>query len=129
MPSKLYESGMKVRREVLGDAHVDRALANRTPFDTEFQEYVTECCWGPLWTRPGLDRRTRSLITLALLAVLGQEDEFRMHVRASRNTGATPEDIAEALMHVSVYGGVPAANHAFRMAKDEYAKMDAAAGD
>ena len=113
-----YDEGMQVRREVLGDAHVDRSLANATDFDRDFQRWITETAWGGVWSRPGLDRRTRSLITVAILAALGRE-ELALHLRASKNTGCTPEDVAEALMHVAVYAGVPAANHAFQVAKRE----------
>gem|GEM_PF-365065 len=114
--SARYEQGMRTRREVLGDAHVDRATAAVTDFDRDFQEWITESVWGVLWTRPNLDRRTRSLLTIAILAALSHE-ELELHLRASRNTGASPEDIAEALLHVAVYAGVPAANSAFKAAK------------
>lgn len=109
--------GEKVRREVLGDAHVDRARARATEFDSAFQRYITEAAWGSVWSRPQLDRRTRSLVTIALLGALGHYDELEMHVRAARNTGAEPAEIAEALLHVAVYAGVPAANQAFAVAK------------
>lgn len=118
-----YRAGMAVRRKVLGDAHVDRAGAATTPFDADFQRFITEGAWGSVWARPGLSPRERSLLTLTLLAALGQEEEFAMHVRATANTGASAEDIAEALLHVAVYAGVPAANAAFRVAKQELAKM------
>lgn len=109
--------GEKVRREVLGDAHVDRAQARATEFDAAFQRYITEAAWGSVWSRPQLDRRTRSLVTIALLGALGHYDELEMHVKAARNTGAEPAAIAEALLHVAVYAGVPAANQAFAAAK------------
>lgn len=109
--------GEKVRREVLGDAHVDRSQARATEFDAAFQRYITEAAWGSVWSRPQLDRRTRSLVTIALLGALGHYDELEMHVRAARNTGAEPAEIAEALLHVAVYAGVPAANQAFAAAK------------
>ena len=109
--------GMATRRAVLGDAHVDRASAQATPFDTDFQAFITEGAWGSVWSRPGLTRRERSLVTLALLAGLGCDEEFALHVRATRNTGATPDDILEAMLHVAVYAGVPAANHALKIAK------------
>jgi len=112
-----YQAGLAVRRQVLGDAHVDRALAAATAFDRDFQAHITRTAWGGVWTRPGLDRRTRSLITLAVLASLGHEEEFKLHLRATRNTGATPADISEMLLHISVYAGVPAANSAMRLAK------------
>jgi 4-carboxymuconolactone decarboxylase len=112
-----YDKGMRVRREVLGEEHVQRAEAAATPFDIDFQRFITETAWGSLWARPGLDRRTRSLITIGILAALGCTEELALHIRASRNTGASPEEIAEALLHVAVYAGVPAANTAFAVAK------------
>lgn len=118
-----YEKGMATRRAVLGDAHVDRSAANATPFDEAFQRHITARAWGDVWSDPQLDRRTRSLLTLALLAALGHHEELAMHVRATRNTGATSEDIREALMHVAVYAGVPAANRAFAIAKQTLAAM------
>ena len=110
---------MRVRREVLGDEYVDRALARMTDFDADFQRFVTEVAWGSLWARPDLDRRTRSLITIAILAALGREDELALHLRASRNNGVEPGEIREALLHVAVYAGIPAANTAFAVAKAE----------
>jgi 4-carboxymuconolactone decarboxylase len=107
---------MEKRRAVLGDAHVDRATANATPFDESFQRWITETAWGGVWARDGLDDRTRSLVTIALLAGLGHE-ELELHLEASKNTGATTEEIAETLLHVAVYAGVPAANAAFKTAK------------
>ncbi len=107
---------MLTRRAVLGDAHVDRAEARKTDFDADFQRFITEGAWGSLWSRPGLTRRERSLLTIALLAALGHDEELALHVRATRNTGASPEDIKEALLHVAVYAGVPAANRAFAVA-------------
>jgi 4-carboxymuconolactone decarboxylase len=112
-----YEAGMTTRRAVLGDPHVDRAEAAKTAFDADFQAFITEGAWGSVWSRPGLTRRERSIVTLALLAALGHWDEVAMHVRATANTGATPDDIREALLHVAVYAGVPAANHAFKIVK------------
>jgi 4-carboxymuconolactone decarboxylase len=117
MDDTRYEQGMRVRREVLGDAHVDRAQANQTAFDAAFQHFITEAAWGSVWSRPDLDRPTRSLITIAILAALGRSEELGLHLRASRNTGATPEQIAEALLHVAIYAGVPAANSAMALAK------------
>jgi 4-carboxymuconolactone decarboxylase len=114
-----FDIGMQTRRAVLGDAHVDRAEAAKTPFDADFQAFITEGAWGSVWSRPGLTKRERSLITIALLAALGHDEEVAMHVRATANTGATPDDIKEALLHVAVYAGVPAANRAFRIAKRE----------
>lgn len=112
-----HETGMRVRREVLGDAHVDRAAAAATAFDAPFQRFITETAWGTLWAGDGIDRRTRSLVTIAILAALGRHEELALHLRASANTGATPEEIREALLHVAVYAGVPAANAAFALAK------------
>lgn len=112
-----FTTGMRVRRSVLGDAYVDGAVARTTPFDTDFQRFITEGAWGSVWSRPGLDRRTRSMLVIALLAALGHEEELAMHVRATRNTGATPADIEEVLLMVAVYAGVPAANTAIRIAK------------
>jgi 4-carboxymuconolactone decarboxylase len=113
---------MKVRRAVLGDAHVDRAEANKTPFDADFQRFITETAWGAVWSRPGLDRRTRHLLTLAMLAALGNEHELAMHVRATQNTGVTQEELKEVFMQVAIYAGVPAANSAFSIAKSVYAE-------
>ncbi len=123
----LFERGMKTRRTVLGDAHVDGATSRKTAFDDDFQTFITEGAWGSVWSRPGLTKRERSIVTLALLAGLGHEEEFAMHVRATLNTGASAEDIKEALLHVAVYAGVPAANSAFRIAKQELAKRQEAA--
>lgn len=120
--TSLFHRGMATRRSVLGDRHVDGANAQKTEFDEVFQTFITEGAWGSVWSRPALTKRERSMITLALLAALGHEDEFAMHVRATAQTGATPEDIKEALMHVAVYAGVPAANSAFKIAKHELAK-------
>jgi 4-carboxymuconolactone decarboxylase len=126
--SERYEAGMAVRRQVLGDAHVDRASAQMTEFDTDFQTFITEGAWGSVWSRPNFTLRERSIVTIALLAALGQDEEVVMHVRATRNTGATKEDIREALLHVAVYAGVPAANHAFKIVKKAYADMEAEPG-
>ncbi|HKV84626.1 MAG TPA: 4-carboxymuconolactone decarboxylase [Ktedonobacterales bacterium] len=114
-----YERGLLVRREALGDEYVEQALARVTALDADFQRFVTESAWGSVWARPGLDRRTRSLITVAILAALGREDELALHLRATRNTGATTAELTEALLHVAVYAGVPAANTAFKIAKRE----------
>lgn len=122
MAETLFETGMATRRSVLGEAHVDGATARKTAFDEDFQTFITEGAWGSVWSRPGLSKRERSMLTLVLLAALGHEEEFAMHVRATENTGATAEDIKELLMHVAVYAGVPAANSAFRIAKQELAK-------
>lgn len=122
--SKRYNEGMGTRRAVLGDAHVDRAEAAKTSFDAPFQELITEAAWGHVWSGDQLTRRERSLITIALLAALGHDDEVAMHVRATRNTGASPEDIREALLHVAIYAGVPAANHAIKIARQTLEEMD-----
>jgi 4-carboxymuconolactone decarboxylase len=124
MPDDRYENGMRIRRAVLGDEHVDRALANQTGFDADFQRFITETAWGSVWARPGLDRRTRSLITIAMLAALGRGDELALHLRATRNTGVTPEEIKEALLQVAVYAGVPAANSAFAIARQLFKELD-----
>jgi 4-carboxymuconolactone decarboxylase len=116
---------MATRRAVLGDSHVDRAQQGSTDFDQPFQELITEAAWGHVWSRPTLSRRERSIVTIALLAALGQDDEVAMHVRATRNTGATRDDICEALLHVAIYAGVPAANHAIKIAKQVFEQMDA----
>jgi len=115
---------MAVRRAVLGDEHVDRASAAATAFDADFHTFITEAAWGSVWARPGLGRRERSLITIALLAAGGHEEELAMHVRATARTGTSPGEIAEALLHVAVYAGVPAANRAFRIARRELAEAD-----
>jgi 4-carboxymuconolactone decarboxylase len=112
-----YEAGMKARREVLGDEHVDRALAGATEFSTPFQDFITRYAWGAVWTREGLDRRTRSSITLAVLAALGHEQELALHVRAARRNGLSEEEISEVLLHTAVYAGVPAANAAYAVAQ------------
>jgi 4-carboxymuconolactone decarboxylase len=111
------DAGMAVRREVLGDAYVDRAIAGATPFTAAFQDFITRYAWGDVWSRDGLDRRTRSCVTLALLAALHAHDELAMHVRAARRNGVTPEEIAEVLLHTALYAGVPAANSAFAVAQ------------
>ncbi|MGV3573953.1 MAG: 4-carboxymuconolactone decarboxylase [Devosia sp.] len=123
----LYDRGMATRRSVLGNAHVDNASAKMTEFDADFQSFITEGAWGSVWSRPGLSKRERSMITLALLAALGHDEEVAMHVRATANTGASPEDIKEALLHVAVYAGVPAANRAFKIAREELAKREGTA--
>jgi 3-oxoadipate enol-lactonase / 4-carboxymuconolactone decarboxylase len=120
----LYEQGMKTRRFVLGNAHVDRAEANKSDFDRDFQEYITNSAWGAIWSRPTLTKRERSMITIAVLATLGHDEEVAMHIRATKNTGATKEDIKEVLLHIGVYAGVPVSNIAYKIAKNEYAKME-----
>jgi 4-carboxymuconolactone decarboxylase len=128
MKDPAYEAGLAVRRRILGDAHVKRSLESATSFDEDFQDLVTRHAWGDIWTRPGLDYRTRSLITVALLAASGRHEELSLHIRATRNTGATADEVKEVLLQVAVYAGVPAANAAFRIAKsafEEMAKEDA----
>ncbi len=114
-----HEDGMNVRRQVLGDDHVERATAETTDIDRDFQRWITENVWGDLWTRPGLELRQRSMITIAILGALNHE-ELELHLRAARNTGMTAEEISEVLLHVAVYAGVPAANRAFKVAKSIY---------
>ena len=121
MADERHDIGIEVRRSVLGSAHVDRAEARKTPFDEDFQRFITEGAWGSVWARPGLDRRTRSMLVIALMAALGHEEELAMHIRATRNTGATREDVKEVLLVVAVYAGVPAANSAIRIAREVYA--------
>jgi 4-carboxymuconolactone decarboxylase len=112
-----YDAGMRVRREVLGDEHVDRAIERTTDFTAPFQDFITRYAWGGVWTREGLDRRTRSAITLAVLTALGRENEIAMHVRAARRNGLEPAEISEVLLHTAVYAGVPAANAAYAIAQ------------
>ena len=120
-----FEQGMKTRRSVLGDAHVDRAQTVTTGFDQPFQQLITEGAWGTVWSGNQWTKRERSMVTIALLAALGQDEELAMHVRATVNTGATEADIREALLHVAIYAGVPAANHAFKIAKLALTSMKA----
>jgi 4-carboxymuconolactone decarboxylase len=117
MSDDTYENGMEVRRAVLGDAHVDRAIANTTDFTAPFQEFITNFAWGSVWARDGLDRKTRSAITLAVLTALGRENEIAMHVRGAVTNGMTEGEIAEVLLHTAVYAGVPASNAAFAIAQ------------
>lgn len=124
--SPRHAQGMATRRDVLGAAHVDRAEAAKTAFDEPFQDLITEAAWGHVWSRPDWTKRERSIVTIALLAALGHDDEVAMHVRATANTGATPEDLREAMLHVAIYAGVPAANHAIRIVKQTLAEMEAA---
>lgn len=111
------ETGMRIRREVLGDAHVERAVGGTTPFTAPFQDFITRTAWGDVWARPGLDRRTRSCITLAVLTALGMEHELALHVRAAVRNGLSASEISEVLLHTAVYAGVPAANAAFAVAQ------------
>ena len=122
--SDIYETGMETRRAVLGAAHVDAAQARKTDFDEPFQDLITEAAWGHVWSRPPWSRRERSMVTIALLAALGHHEELAMHVRATANTGAGADDIREALMHVAIYAGVPAANAAFRIARQALAEIE-----
>ena len=114
---EIHARGMEVRRAVLGDAHVDGAIERTTPFTEDFQDLITRYAWGEIWTRPGLDRRTRSCITLAALVASGREHELALHVRAARRNGLTPDEIGEAILHTALYAGLPAANAAFRVAE------------
>jgi 4-carboxymuconolactone decarboxylase len=115
--------GDATRREVLGTDHVDQASRSSTPFDGPFQDLITASAWERVWSRPEISRRERSMITIALLATLGHWEELAMHIKATKNTGATPDDIREALLHVAIYGGVPAANQAIKVAKAAYKEM------
>lgn len=124
--SQRYSEGMVTRRNVLGDAHVDRAELGKTAFDAPFQELIVESAWGNVWSRPNWTWRERSIVTIALLAALGHDEEVAMHIRATANTGATRDDICEALLHVAIYAGVPAANRAIKIARNTFAEMDAA---
>jgi 4-carboxymuconolactone decarboxylase len=118
-----YEKGMEIRRSVLGEDHVNRAEANKSDFDEDFQRFITEAAWGSIWSRPGLDKKTRHLLTIVMLATLGNHEELAMHIRATRNTGVTREEVKEALLQVAVYAGVPAANAAIAVAKRVYGEM------
>ena len=119
----ITEKGRATRRRVLGDAHVDRATAAASPLDAPFQALITDAAWGHVWARDTIPLRERSLITIALLAALGNDGELVLHLRATRNTGATEADVMEALLHVAIYAGIPRANHAIRIAKDTFAAM------
>jgi 3-oxoadipate enol-lactonase/4-carboxymuconolactone decarboxylase len=123
-PADAFAAGMAVRKAVLGEAHVARAEAAKGPLDAAFQEWITRNVWGGIWTRPGLPRHTRSLLTLAMMAALGRHEEFVLHVRATRNTGVTAEEIAEVLLQVGAYAGVPAANHALKLARQTLQEME-----
>jgi 4-carboxymuconolactone decarboxylase len=121
-----YEKGMSVRRAVLGDAHVDRAIGNTNEFNREFQDLITRYAWGEIWSRPGLPRHTRSLLTIAMMVALNRAEELRMHVRAAFSNGVTRDEIKEVLLQSAIYCGVPAANAAFREAAEVFREMDAA---
>lgn len=118
MSDESLDRGMKTRRGVLGDTYVDQAVAKQTPFTADFQDFLTRYAWGEVWTRPGLDRRTRCCITVAMLVALNREDELRLHMRAALDNGVTVEELKEILLHSAVYCGIPAANHAFRVASE-----------
>lgn len=124
-----YNRGMQVRRQVLGDAHVDRAEAAKTALDEPFQELITEAAWGTVWASNRISLRERSMLTLALLAATGNFDEIPMHIRATARTGASREDVLEAFQHVALYAGVPRANRALKLAKQTYAEMDSEGGE
>jgi 4-carboxymuconolactone decarboxylase len=121
-----HSKGMEVRRDVLGNAHVDRAEAKRNDFNGEFQDLITRHAWGEIWTRPGLSRHTRSLLTIGLMVALNRSDEFKLHVRAAFNNGVTRDEIKEVLLQCAIYAGIPAANSAFHMAEEVLAQLDAA---
>ena len=123
MPDEKYDYGMQIRRSVLGDDHVNRAEAAKSDFDEDFQRLITETAWGSVWTRPGLDRRTRQLLTIAMLAALGHHEELALHIRATGNTGVSRDDVKEVLLQVAVYAGIPAANAAFAVAKRVYGEI------
>ena len=124
MENERYQKGMKTRRQVLGDEYVNNAEATKTDFDHDFQEYIVNNAWADVWSRPGLTKRERSLVTIGLLAALGQEAELALHIRATKNTGASQEEVKEVLLHVAAYAGIPAANSAFKIAKEIFAKKD-----
>ncbi len=118
------DSGDRTRREVLGEIHVDRSTADPDAWDRPFVDLITDAAWGHVWSRTGISRRERSMLTLALLAALGNFEEFRLHLRAAANTGASRDDVLEALLHVAIYAGMPRANHAIRVAKEVFAEME-----
>jgi 4-carboxymuconolactone decarboxylase len=126
--SEKYDQGMKTRRAVLGDAHVDRAEAAKSEFDAPFQSLITESAWGTVWASDAISYRERSMLTLALLAATGNFEEIPMHIRATANTGASKADVMEAFLHVAIYAGVPMANHAIKLAKKTYAEMETTDG-
>jgi len=125
MDADLYRKGMQTRRSVLGNDYVDGAESSKTDFDSDFQEYITSSAWGAVWSRPGLTKRERSLIVIALMTALGHEEELAMHLKATQNTAATKDDVKEVLLQTAVYAGVPAANRAFKIAKQVYAELEA----
>ncbi len=121
---KRYDQGLKTRREVLGDAHVDRSLKNRTKFNEPFQDLITRYAWGEIWSRPGLPRKTRSLLTLSMLVALNRNEEFRLHLKAALSIGVTRDEIQEVLLQSAIYCGVPAANSAFHAAEEVFEQLD-----
>ena len=127
--SERYEQGLATRRQVLGAEWVDAAQAKKTAFDAPFQDLITEAAWGHVWSRPDLTKRERSLITLAILAARGRDGELVLHARATANTGASPDDIREAMLHVAIYAGVPAANHAIKLVKQVLGDMEKEASE
>jgi 4-carboxymuconolactone decarboxylase len=129
MPRDRYAEGMETRRQVLGDAHVDRKEQGKNGFDGPFQDLITEAAWGHVWSRPNWTKRERSIVTIALLAALGHYDEMAMHIRATARTGASEDDVREALLHVAIYAGVPAANQAITVAKQAFAEVKAGRTD
>jgi 4-carboxymuconolactone decarboxylase len=129
MSDPASERGMRIRREILGDEHVDEAVARTTPFSAAFQDFITRTAWGDVWARPGLDRRTRSCITLAVLTALRAEAEIAMHVRAAVRNGVSQDEIGEILLHTALYAGLPAANAAFQVAQETLASDDQSKGN
>ena len=119
-----FESGKRVRGEVLGSAHVARTAKNRTPFNAEFQDFLMEYAWGSIWARPGLDHKQRSMITIAMLVAMGRMEELKLHIRATANTGVSRDEVKEIMMHAAIYAGVPAAFGAFNLAAQIFAEMD-----
>jgi 4-carboxymuconolactone decarboxylase len=120
MTDSQYDRGMQIRREVLGDAHVERAQADSTEFDQDFQRFITESAWGTAWAREGLDRKTRHMVTIGIIAALGKEHELKLHLNATPNTGVRPEEVREVFHQLAIYGGVPAANRAFSIGKQVF---------
>lgn len=120
---KLFARGLEVRKKVLGEVHVERSLSRANDFTRDFQTFITQYAWGGAWARPGLDRKTRSMLTIAVLTALGREEELKLHLRATRNTGVTPDEVKELLIHTAIYAGVPASNSAFRIANEEFEAM------
>ena len=126
MDKALYDKGLAVRREVLGAEYVDKSLATATPFNKPMQDFVTEYCWGGIWTRPGLPRKTRSLLNIAMLTIMNRQHELKLHIRSSFTNGVTKDEIKEVLLQVSAYAGVPAGIDGFRLAREAFAEMEAA---